>query len=162
MKTGMVIADAGPVFSLAIIDKLNLLEQLFNGIAIPEAVWQEITLDKTTLWYSQIELFFQSKVHPIAGFNELMFTMDKGESESVLLYKELNADYLLVDDNKARKIAENLGVNCIGTLGLLVAAKQKKLITELKPLFETFLKNKRYYSPDLLNEILIKQGEVSL
>ncbi len=49
-----------------------------------------------------------------------------------------------------------------GTLGLLVAAKQKKLITELKPLFEIFLKNKRYYSPNLLNEILIGQGEVSM
>jgi hypothetical protein len=28
----------------------------------------------------------------IKGFNELTFVMDYGESESVILYKELNAD----------------------------------------------------------------------
>lgn len=48
MKNGLVIADAGPIFSLAIIDKLELLNQLFDEIKIPKAVWDEITLDKST------------------------------------------------------------------------------------------------------------------
>jgi predicted nucleic acid-binding protein len=32
MKNGLVIADSGPIFSLAIIDKLELLDQLFLTI----------------------------------------------------------------------------------------------------------------------------------
>lgn len=39
--------------------------------------------------------------------------MDYGESESILLYEELKADYLLIDDNKARMLAESLNINCI-------------------------------------------------
>ena len=85
--------------------------------------------------------------------------MDYGELESVILYEEINADFLLIDDNKARLIAESLNVNCIGTLGLLLRAKQKGFISDLKPLFKTLLSSGRYFSLKLLNEILINNGE---
>ena len=85
--------------------------------------------------------------------------MDYGESESVILYKELEADFLLIDDKKARKIAENFGLNCIGTIGLLSVAKDKKIISDLRPLFNIFLQNKRFYSIKLLNTILENHQE---
>lgn len=162
MKNGLVIADAGPIFSLAIIDKLELLNHLFDEIKISKAVWEEITLDKTTEFYNKIELFFKPKVIKIKGFNELTFVMDYGESESVILYKELNADFLLIDDKKARKIAENFDIKCIGTLGILSVAKDKGLINELRPIFKTFLKNDRYYSLKLLNILLERHNELKI
>lgn len=162
MKNGLVIADAGPIFSLAIIDKLELLNHLFDEIKISKAVWEEITLDKTTEFYNKIELFFKPKVIKIKGFNELTFVMDYGESESVILYKELNADFLLIDDKKARKIAENFDIKCIGTLGILSVAKDKGLIKELRPIFKTFLKNDRYYSLKLLNILLERHNELKI
>ena len=162
MKNGLVIADAGPIFSLAIIDKLELLNQLFDEIKISKAVWEEITLDKSTEFYYIIEQFFKPKVLNIKGFNELTFVMDYGESESVVLYKELNADFLLIDDKKAREIAENFDIKCIGTLGLLAVAKDKGLINELRPIFKTFLENNRYYSVKLLNKLLEKYNELKI
>ena len=69
------------------------------------------------------------------------------------------ADYLLIDDNKARLVAESLNINCIGTLGLLLKAKQKGLITDLKPIFEKLIVYGRFFSRKLLNDILIKIGE---
>jgi len=159
MKNGLVIADAGPIFSLAIIDKLVLLDQLFDEVKIPRAIWREITLQKNTDFYNAIVGFFEDKVVDIRGFNELTFIMDYGESEAVVLYKELGADFLLIDDKKARKIAENFGMNCIGTLGLLSFSKDKNLIRELRPLFIELLDNKRYFSLNLLNAILIEKNE---
>ena len=88
--------------------------------------------------------------------------MDCGESEAVILYEEINADYLLIDDKKARNIAENFDMQCIGTVGILSIAKSKKIIDELRPLFEIFLQNKRYYSVKLLNAILSKHNESQL
>lgn len=38
MKNGLVIADAGPIFSFAITDQLELLNQLFDEIKISKAV----------------------------------------------------------------------------------------------------------------------------
>lgn len=90
MKNGLVIADAGPIFSLAIVDKLEILDRLFEEIKIPNAVWKEIILIKTTEFYETIEQYFQPKVSNIKGFNELTFIMDHGESEAVILYKLLN------------------------------------------------------------------------
>lgn len=159
MKNGLVIADSGPIFSLALIDKLNVLDSLFDEVKIPQAVWEEITFDTTKSDYQNIFYFFKNKIQQIKGFNELIIIMDSGGSESLMLYKEMQADFLLIDDKKARNIAENFGVNCIGVIGLLAVAKDRGLIEHLRPLFETFLSNKRFYSLELLNAILIKHGE---
>ena len=159
MKKGLVIADSGSIFSLALIDELKILNNLFDEIRIPYAVWEEITLNKTAKFYLKIFNFFESKVTKILSFNDLTFLMDYGESESLILYKELNADFLLIDDKKARKIAENFNIHCIGTLGLLSTAKTKGLIKELRPHFITLLKNNRYYSIKLLNVLLEKHNE---
>lgn len=159
MKNGLVIADSGPIFSLALIDKLDILNSLFDEVKIPQAVWEEITFDSSKADYQTIFSFFKNRIQRIKGFNELIIIMDSGESESVMLYKEMQADFLLIDDKKARNIAENFGVNCIGVIGLLAVAKDRGVIKKLKPLFETFLRNKRFYSLELLNAILIKAGE---
>ncbi len=162
MKNGLVIADAGPIFSLAVVNELKLLDNLFEDVKIPKAVWDEITLDENNLIYDKIVAFFSNRVQKIQGFNELTFIMDYGESESVILYREMQADFLLIDDKKARKIAENFEINCIGTLGLLMIAKDKGLIEELKPIFTSFIANKRFYSIDLLNNILEQKNETPL
>lgn len=159
MKNGLVIADSGPIFSLALLDKLDLLNDLFDEVRIAQAVWEEISFDKSKPFSFKIRDFFNGKVIQIQRFNDLTFTMDYGESQSVILYKELNADFLLIDDKKARNIAENFGIKCIGTIGLLSVAKDKGLIASLRPMFIQLLENKRFYSIELLNTILIQKGE---
>lgn len=159
MKKGLVILDSGPIFSLAIVNQLEILNKLFDETYIPNAVYEEITKDQTTEHYQRIADYFQGKIKEISGSNELTFVMDYGESEAVVLYRELNAAYLLIDDKKAREIAVNYGIQCIGTLGILSVAREKGLVKELRTLFEAFLKNKRYYSLDLLNSILTEYNE---
>ena len=162
MKNGLVISDSGPIFSLAVIGEMRILEALFDEVYIPRAVWEELTRDKTTDFYPDIVEFFATKVREIAGFNELTFVMDYGESEAIILYRELEANYLLIDDKKARSIAENFDIQCIGTIGLLAIAKGRGIINELRPLFLILLKKKRFYSLDLLNAILKKYGEAEI
>lgn len=159
MKNGIVVADAGPIFSLALIYKLDILDQLFTEVKIANAVWEEITRDTSKSFVEAIQLYFTDKICKIKSFNELTFIMDYGESESLILYNEINADFLLIDDKKARNIAENFGAKCIGTLGLLSAAKDKKLITELRPIFEELLKNNRFYAYNLMNAVLEQNNE---
>lgn len=159
MAKGIVIADSGPIFSLAAINKLNLLNEIFEDIKIPFAVWHEISSNNNKPFHDSITQFFNDKIVSIKGFNDLTFMMDPGESESVILYKEINADFLLLDDKKARTIAENFGVKCVGTIGVLSIAKELGLIDALRPLFETLISQKRYYSIHLLNAMLTKYNE---
>ncbi len=140
-KKRLIIADSGPIFSLALIDKLDILTSLFSEVRIANAVWEEITLNKKISYFTKVYDFFISRTVKIKGFNELTFIMDYGESESLILYKELEADYLLIDDKKARLIAENFEMKCIGVIGILVIAKNRNLIKEVRPYFKTFLNN---------------------
>ncbi len=158
----VVIADTGVIISLIHIGKLDLIENVFGEYYIANAVWVELNnydnpgFDRSKL--AEIE----SKVRPIHSKNYLSMVMDYGEAESVVLYEEIKADYLLIDDSKARAIAESVDINCIGTLGLLLKAKQKKLISELKPVFAEFLEVGRYFSKNLLNSILSQIGEQNI
>ncbi|MCP5054601.1 MAG: DUF3368 domain-containing protein [bacterium] len=154
-----VIFDTGPIISLSVIHQLELLTHLFKEVYIPHAVWEELNKSEFFNDYPAIGTFFKNRVKHITSFNELILITDYGESESMLLYKELKANFLVIDDRKARLIAEELNIDCIGTLAILIKAKEKGLITALKPIFESLKQNRRYYSNKVLNSILSKQGE---
>lgn len=85
--------------------------------------------------------------------------MDYGESEAVILFGELNADFLLIDDFKARNIAESLGITCIGSIGIILKAKEKGLVEELSPIFKYWMESNRFFTKKLLNQVLEKFGE---
>lgn len=155
----LVVADTGVLISLIHIHHLELIEQIFGDYVIAQAVWDELnSYDNPQFDQSKLTALVP-KVRKISSRNYLTTLMDIGEAESSILYDEVNADYLLIDDNKARKIAESLDIQCIGTLGLLLKAKEVGLITELKPIFTEFLTHGRYFSVSLLNQILLKVGE---
>ena len=62
MKNGLVIADAEPIISLALVNKLNLLDDLFDDIKIANAVWKEITRDESKPFVQIIKEYFKDKV----------------------------------------------------------------------------------------------------
>ena len=158
----IVIADTGVLISLGIVEKIEVINKLFDEFYIPQAVWEELKKYENPDFPEKYKTLLKKHILQIKSNNQLSLLMDYGESESVILYQELNANYLLIDDQKARHMAESLGVNCIGSVGLLVLAKQKGLIQNLKSVFKIWLKNERYFSKKLLNEILSKTGEAPI
>lgn len=155
----IIIADTGAIISLAVVGQIELIEKIFDKFYIAGAVWEEIQVYKNLAFSERTLDFLQEHIVKIKSTNYLSMVMDYGEAESVILYKEINADFLLIDDNKARTIAESLDVNCIGTIGLLLKGKQKGFLIALKPVFEILIDNNRFYSKNLLNDILEQTGE---
>ena len=155
----LVIADTSSLISLILVQQIELVDKIFGQLYIPKAVWEELkNYDNPELDTGSIQQL-ENDVLEITSNNYLSIVIDYGESETVILYEEINADYLLIDDTKARTIAESLGVHCIGSIGLLIKAKQKGLVTELKPIFKNWLNNEIYFSKKLLNQILKDVGE---
>jgi len=157
----IVVADSGPLISLALIKKLDLPETIYGEMYISETVWQEVS--------HYIEPFnipqakgLEEKVKEITGHNLFAGLMDPGEADAASLYLELKADYFLIDDRAARRIAETHGIQCLGTLAVLAKARELNLINALNPLFSTFLSYNRYYKKQLLNTILTDYGEAPL
>ncbi len=157
----LLVADTSPIISLLLADKFDLLEKLFPNYIVPKAVFDELQnhqeikrfkneLEGLKLKVKEINVFF-----PLSG-------IDIGETEAIILFKETKADFLLIDDKKAREKAELLEISCIGTLGILYLAYKKKLIKTLRPIFELFGQKNRYFSVNYLNYFLRKTNELEL
>jgi predicted nucleic acid-binding protein len=75
------------------------------------------------------------------------------------LYKRLHADFLLLDDSRARKIARLNGVEVIGSLGVLLLAKANDLLRAIKPSIHAIQMAGIYLSEELIAEALRLAGE---
>jgi predicted nucleic acid-binding protein len=157
----LVVADSGPVISLAVIGKLDLLEIIYGEACISEAVWQEVSRYIDPLNIPQARIL-EGKVKKLTASNPFAGLMDSGEAEAAALCLELKADYLIIDDRVARRVAESYSIQCLGTLAVLAKAKELKLISALRPLFLDLLSHNRYYKKQLLNSILADYGEAPL
>jgi hypothetical protein len=131
----ILIADSSALIALAIVDKLDVLEKLFGEVLIPQAVYEEICKEYKKESH-KLKLFSQDRVVTVSSDINFNITLGRGESEAIMLYKEQNADYLLCDDKKAKKFAENFGIQVIGSLGILLKAKEKGYIASIKPIIE--------------------------
>lgn len=157
----IVVSDSSPLISLAILNKLTILDQLFDEIYIPVAVYDEITQwDKP---HSQeIDYFSVDRVKSIqdqSAVQLLRKDLDSGESEAIVLAKENNIADILIDEYKGRKIAIAYGLSPIGTIGVLLQAKKSGIIRELRPELDILIANHRRISPNLYEKALQLAGE---
>jgi predicted nucleic acid-binding protein len=86
----------------------------------------------------------------------LQADLGKGESECIVLAKEMNADFVVLDDKDARKMAEFLGLDVIGTLGILVMAHKKGEIKNLKSVIDE-VRGKNFWMDDNLYNKILKE-----
>lgn len=75
------------------------------------------------------------------------------------LYKQLGADALLIDDRRARLIAEHNHIFCIGALGLLLLAKKQGVVSQVRPYVERLQASSIHYGDNLLRSVLRFAGE---
>lgn len=149
-----VVIDASPLISFAVIDQLELLKKLFPKIIVPQAVQQEIMKSANKKETAKIEYFIKDWICHSTEEDKLLVNLGRGETEAINLTLELRADLLIIDDKKARNAAESYNIKCIGTLGLLTLAKKKGFVKELRKYFIQLVERQRYFSTELLNQIL--------
>lgn len=80
--------------------------------------------------------------------------LGNGETEAMALYKQLSADALLIDDRRARWIAEHNQIHCVGALGILLMAKQQGVIQMVTPYVEKLRHSPVHYGEKLLSKVL--------
>ena len=87
-------------------------------------------------------------------------TLDRGEAEAITLALEYKGSELLIDETDGRRVATSYNVDVTGTLGILVEAKEEKLISEVKPIMDKLIYAKFRVSKSLYQKILKKAGEL--
>lgn len=157
-----VIANTTPIISLASIGRLDILEKLFGTITVAQTVYNEIKA-KQNYGFHEIDKAAFIDVQEIKGhlYRDFLLTeLDLGEAETIILAKELSADFVIIDENLGYKIATNAGLTTIRTLSILLRAKEKGHIENIKPLLDDMIAKGRWYSSNVYQTCLLKAGEL--
>lgn len=160
---GIVIADASPLIGLAKIERLSLLQDLYQEVWIPPAVYEELKPDAKRAGSQKLKQALDTGWLKVANKNqfsaeiyqELSQILDPGESEAIALAEILNARFLLIDERRGREIAKHRGIVIAGTGAILLAAKQHNYINSVRAELDA-LRNIGYRLSDSLVQTLIK------
>lgn len=162
---GNLISNTGPIIALSVVDHLEILHELFKSVSIPEAVHKEILdggdNDAGIESYSQAS-WIQVIPLPISTDPLLTMTLDSGESSVIQLAVHKNADVVLIDERKARKIARSIyNLNVVGTARILVEAKHYGLIENVGKVLMDMRSNGYWIHEQIVNVALKQAGENS-
>ncbi|MCA6214183.1 DUF3368 domain-containing protein [Thermococcus bergensis] len=159
-----VVSDSTPLIHLAKIGRLELLREFFGEIIIPEAVYRECVLEggesedaraiKNAGWI-KVEKISDERLK-----RTLMLELDEGESETIVLALEKNAELILIDDYDGREVARVLGLRVVGTIGILLRAKFQGRIESLKEELEKLKATGFWLSEELYEKVLREAGEI--
>lgn len=154
-----VVINSTPLIALAHINKLHLLNKLYDEVYIPQAVFNEISVKEGSVCKIQVEASLNwikvLSINNVMAKEFFKAQLHDGEVEVMILAKEVCSDLVVIDDKNAKKHAKYLGLNVTGTLGILIKAKQKGFIKEVKPLLLE-LKNKGIYISDNVIDMCLK------
>lgn len=158
MKTHRtVIVNTSPLFYLHRLDCLDCLEKLYGEIIIPEAVMLELEegrkVGEDVPDIADCQWIKVKKV-TIPAFIKIISDLGSGEAEVMALGCEEKEPLLIIDDSLARRIAKLQAFKFTGTAGVLLKARKKGYITEIKPLIERLREVGFYLSDRLIADIL--------
>lgn len=147
-----IISDTSCFIILTNIGELELLHKVYGqvsttievlteyGAILPDWVEIETVNDK----YKQQLLEMQ---------------VDRGEASAIALALETPESIIIIDDYRARKVAERLGLNFTGTIGVIIKAKIEGIISSIKPLLFKIKQNDFRISDEIEQQALQEANE---
>lgn len=153
-----VVVNATPIIALSRIRKLELLHKIYGKVFIAKEVFAEtveFARGKPDVGAIKSSSFLEvTEVKNILGVEMLLTELDRGESETIVLAKEINADLVIMDEKLGREIAESKGLKITGTVGVLIEAKYRKLIPSVREYLDLLRNKGVWVSTELYNRIV--------
>jgi len=158
----VVIADTSPLRYLIQIGHIDLLPLLFQRIAIPTTVADELrhasAPQPVRNWMQQLPEWVSVSSAPELDDSSLE-TLDPGERAGIELGLSLKADLILIDERKGAAVARRKGFEVTGTLGVLDLAAELGHVG-LSDALDRLKQTNFRYRPDLFSALLQKHREV--
>ncbi len=159
-----VVSNTTPLIGLASIGRMGLLRDIFGEIYIARAVYDEAVTQGREQGGAKTEILsanwiYSHDVQDRLAVEILLDEMDFGEAETIVLARELGAGLVLMDEKKGRNMLEQLKLNKIGTVGILLKAKQMGLINLLRPELDNLQKRGFSVSQFVVTKILSQADE---
>lgn len=160
MNTPVWVINASPLILLGKLGRTDLLEGLAQQVWVPDAVYDEVAAGLAEAGAAGSLLWAQDRrVRDVAVPSSILgWDLGAGESQ-VLAHCMLAGHMAVLDDGEARAAAKVHGLPLVGTLGVILRARQAGLIPAARPLVESLLESGSYLASDLVRQALAKVGE---
>jgi len=159
-----VVCDASTLIALARIGQLDILGRVGARAMIPRVVYDEVVVKgvgkpgadeiRDAPWIETHEVADRDVV---ARFRAVLHA---GESEAIALAQEIEADVIILDDEQARNTASAEGLRVVGLLAFLILAKERGIISHVKPLLDALRRQGFFIGDDLYQHILRQTDEL--
>jgi predicted nucleic acid-binding protein len=153
----IVVSNSSPLIALAKIDAFFLLQKIYSELFIPTEVYNEVVIGGAGL-AGAIETSESQWIHvrPIKNAVDLTasqarFGLGAGELSTLILAKELRADLIILDDLRARKLAQREGFRVQGCIAILEASFRKGYLSDLRQAYDQMTKRGVYLNRELIN-----------
>lgn len=148
-----IISDTSCLIILTNIDELHLLRDVYGQVTTTKEVADEFG-QPLPEWVRIQSPTDKHKQHI------LELQVDRGEASAIALALETNESVLILDDYRARRIAANLGLDFIGTIGIIVRAKTRGFVKSIKPYLEKIKQTNFRISDEIEKRALEEAGEI--
>lgn len=141
----IVVSNASPLIIHAKLGQFDLLARLFTGIVIAPEVWEEVVVKGAGLpGAAEVQQASWVRLEAVANPAQLAIwqaqhNLGLGELATILLAKELAADLALIDECRARVLAQAEGVSPFGVIGVLELGYRKGENVDLRQAYQSLL-----------------------
>jgi uncharacterized protein len=150
----MVVSDTSPITTLLQIGRIDLLQQLYQEVVIPETVRKELSV-----LHPNLPAFIQCL--PVGSQREvdrLLDELDRGEAEAIVLAKEKHADALLIDETEGRRVAAREGIPYIGLIGVLIQAKRAGRVSSLRQVLDELENKTAFRLSEAMKQVALRSA----
>lgn len=143
----VIISDTSCLIVLEKIGELSLLKNLYKTVLT--------TIEVSEEFGNPLPEWVEVKQVKDKNCGRVLSTIvDKGEASAIALALETQHSILIIDDFKGRKLAEQLGLPITGTLGVILKAKESKIILSIRPIIKKLKTTNFRISQELEKELL--------
>jgi predicted nucleic acid-binding protein len=147
-----IVLNTSPIIFLSKIDSLSLLSDCVDEVYAPKAVIDELH-DYVPPDFIKVRNLSAVGTAYVQG---ALGRLHQGELEAIILAREVTVDYVVLDDLLARRKAQRLELNVMGTLGLLLLLEKRRLLTTeqtWQKITQLTQQHGMYLSPQLLQQL---------
>lgn len=161
----IVICDSSTLINLSLINRLYLLNEMYNKVLIPPGVYDEVVkIGAGRIGSDDVKdaSFIQVMTldDPNSINDYIISSLGRSDAEVIRLAKEQEADLIITRDRRLRRYARQEGLNVIHTLTFFIEVKRVGLIEAVKPLLDEMRSKGVLIREGIYQEILRLAGEV--
>lgn len=157
----IVISNTTPFISLCSVELLHLLPSIFGEVLVAPSVADECS-EGGRIFVPDLASLPWVKVQSVENETLLpaLFELDRGERDTLLLAASQVKALVIMDEKLGRNMAEDMGLQVTGTLGVLAKARLQGLIPSFSQVASQMQEQGIYFHEGLINRIANRLGEV--